>query len=69
MNYKTRFPHLFQAPFNTNRFNVMATNTPRTKDSAMEFFNEAIGENGCNNVLVVANDEQEGIIKVRNIKQ
>lgn len=63
-NYKTRFPTLFAPPFDKDNFNVISTNSSRTIDSAVEFFNAAIGKKGCSDVLVVATKREEKIIKV-----
>lgn len=69
-NYKTRFSKLFKPPFTKASFNVISTNTSRTINSAIIFLDTTIGnDHWRNNVLVVAGEKEERILKVWNVPQ
>ncbi|XP_031622927.1 uncharacterized protein LOC116340520 [Contarinia nasturtii] len=62
-NMKARFPKVFKGPFNKKKINVVATDEPRIISSAATFIEAIVGNEGHDNVLSVANEEETQMIK------
>lgn len=61
---RKRFPKLFKSPYTKDNYNVVCTGETRTIDSTSAFLDEAIGSKGRKNVLVIAGEAEEEVVKV-----